>query len=121
MIIIGIDPHKTSHTAVAVDQREQPIGQLTVLAGPQASARLLAWAGRWPERRWAVESARGLGYHLAQQLVGPVSRSATSIPSWPPGCGCWTGAMDARPTRSTPARSRWSPCAPHPEPGRCGR
>jgi transposase len=70
MIIIGIDPHKHSHTAVAVDQREQPVGQRTVLAGPQATAGLLAWAGRWPERRWAVESARGLGYHLAQQLVG---------------------------------------------------
>jgi transposase len=70
MITIGIDPHKRSHTAVAVDQREQPVGQLTVLAGPQATARLLAWAEQWPERRWAVESARGLGYHLAQQLVG---------------------------------------------------
>ena len=69
MVSIGIDPHKTSHTAVAVDQREQPVGQRTVLAGPQATAGLLAWAGRWPERRWAVESARGLGYHLAQQLV----------------------------------------------------
>jgi hypothetical protein len=63
-------PHKHSHTAVAVDQCEQSIGQLTVLAGPQATARLLAWATQWPERRWAVESARGLGYHLAQQLVG---------------------------------------------------
>jgi transposase len=70
MIIIGIDPHKHTHTAVAVDQHEQPIGQLTILAGPQVTARLLAWAEQWPERRWAVESARGLGYHLAQQLVG---------------------------------------------------
>jgi hypothetical protein len=26
MIIIGIDPHKTSHVAVAVDQHEQPVG-----------------------------------------------------------------------------------------------
>ena len=69
MIIIGIDPHKHTYTAVAVDQREQPVGQRTVLAGPQATAGLLAWAGRWPQRRWAVESARGLGYHLAQQLV----------------------------------------------------
>jgi transposase len=59
MIIIGIDPHKTSHTAVAVDQHEQPVGQLTVLAGPRPAP------GCWPERRWAVESARGLGYHLA--------------------------------------------------------
>jgi hypothetical protein len=33
MIIVGIDPHKTSHTAVAVDQREQPVGQLTRACG----------------------------------------------------------------------------------------
>jgi transposase len=54
MIIIGIDPHQHSHTAVAVDQHWQPAGQLTILAGPQATAGLLAWAGRWPSAagRW---------------------------------------------------------------------
>ena len=114
MIIIGIDPHKTSHTAVAVDQREQPIGQLTVLAGPQASARLLAWAGHWPERRWAVESARGLGYHLAQQLVGAGEQVSDVHPKLATRVRLLDRAMDARPTRSTPARSRWSPCAPPP-------
>ncbi|HEX2400063.1 MAG TPA: IS110 family transposase, partial [Mycobacterium sp.] len=30
---------------------------------------LLDWAGRYPERRWAIESATGLGYLVAQQLV----------------------------------------------------
>jgi len=31
--------------------------------------RLLKWAIDFPERRWAVESANGLGFLLAQQLV----------------------------------------------------
>ena len=30
---------------------------------------LLSWAAQWPERRWGVEGARGLGQLLAQQLV----------------------------------------------------
>ena len=32
--------------------------------------RLMSWAVQWPERTWAVEGAGGLGYLLAQQLVG---------------------------------------------------
>ena len=30
---------------------------------------LLEWAALFPQRRWAIESAGGLGYLLAQQLV----------------------------------------------------
>jgi transposase len=69
MIVIGIDPHKHSHTAVAIDEREQVLAQLTVVAGPSCALRLLEWAATWPTRRWAIEGARGLGYHLAQQLA----------------------------------------------------
>jgi transposase len=69
VIVIGIDPHKHSHTAVAINTLEQPIGALSLLAGSDAAGGLLVWAARWPERRWAIEGARGLGYHLAQQLA----------------------------------------------------
>ena len=30
MVIIGIDPHKATHTAVAIDGDEQPIARLQV-------------------------------------------------------------------------------------------
>ena len=30
---------------------------------------MLTWAGRWPERRWAIENAEGLGRHLASWLL----------------------------------------------------
>lgn len=68
-VMIGVDPHKGSHTAVAVGADEQPLGRLRVRACPDQAARLVAWAQAWPERTWAVEGARGLGHLLAQQLV----------------------------------------------------
>ena len=70
MVLIGVDPHKATHTAVAVDRSEVPIARLTVTADRRQVQRLLAWAeplGK--ERRWAVESANGLGRLLSQQLV----------------------------------------------------
>lgn len=69
-VTIGIDPHKGSHTAVALDDHEVALGQLRVRSGPDQLARLMAWAGAWPVRTWAVENASGLGYLLSQQLVG---------------------------------------------------
>ena len=68
-VIIGIDPHKSSHTAVAIDTTEQVLDQLRLVAGRRQLDQLLAFADRWPDRRWAVESAAGLGRLLAQQLV----------------------------------------------------
>ena len=70
MVVIGVDPHKRTHTATAV----QP-GSNRVLATVQIEAslagyrRLLRWARAFESRRWAVENARGLGRHLAQWLV----------------------------------------------------
>lgn len=69
-VIIGIDPHKATHTAVAIDGDEQPIARLQVVADRVQTPRLLAWAEPLGcERMWAIESARGLGKLLAQQLL----------------------------------------------------
>jgi transposase len=73
-VMIGVDPHKGSHTAVAVDATEQALGECKVRSGPAQLDRLLSWAQRFPERSWAVENATGLGYLLAQQLVGAGER-----------------------------------------------
>jgi transposase len=69
---IGIDPHKATHTAVAIDESETVLGELTVTADRDQIVRLLEWAGNVDAdsaRVWAVESAGGLGYLLSQQLV----------------------------------------------------
>jgi transposase len=70
VVTIGIDPHKGSHTAVALDEHEKVLGQLRVRSGHDQLARLCEWAKAWPVRTWAVENASGLGYLLSQQLVG---------------------------------------------------
>ena len=69
VVMIGIDPHKGSHTAAAIDGAEVGLGQVRVWAGDEQLERLLGWAAAWPERTWAIENAGGLGYLLAQQLI----------------------------------------------------
>jgi len=73
-VMIGIDPHKASHTAVAISAAEEPLGELRVRACVAQAERLLAWAQAWPERTWAVEGAGGTGHLLAQQLVAAGER-----------------------------------------------
>ena len=67
--IIGIDPHKRSHTAVVLDDREEIISQIRIEATVRQVDQLLAWAPPDPDRVWAVENSRGMGRLLAQQLV----------------------------------------------------
>jgi transposase len=69
-VIIGVDPHKASHTAVAIGDDEDELATVRVRATRSQVARLLAWAEPFEKRKWAIESAGGLGYLLAQQLVG---------------------------------------------------
>jgi transposase len=68
-VIIGVDPHKGSHTAVAIGGDEGRLAEVKVRATRRQVDQLLAWAARFGERIWAIESAGGLGYLLAQQLV----------------------------------------------------
>ena len=73
-VMIGVDPHKASHTAVVISAAEEPLGELRVRACVAQAERLLAWAAAWPQRTWAVEGAGGTGHLLAQQLVSAGER-----------------------------------------------
>ena len=73
-VMIGVDPHKGSHTAVVIDQAEMALGEVRVRASASQVRQLLAWAAAWPDRTWAVEGAGGLGHLLAQQLVAAGER-----------------------------------------------
>ncbi len=68
-VMIGVDPHKGSHTAVVISPAEELLGEVRVRACAAQAQKLAAWAAGWPERTWAVEGAGGLGHLLAQQLV----------------------------------------------------
>jgi transposase len=69
VVMIGIDPHKASHTATAIDANEKVLAKIRVKASVDQSEQLLEWAMAWPERTWAIENATGLGLLLAQQLL----------------------------------------------------
>lgn len=68
-VMIGIDPHKASHAACAIDDNERELARLQVRAGRRQLEKLLCWARPFGARTWAIESAAGLGYLLGQQLV----------------------------------------------------
>jgi transposase len=71
MVVIGIDPHKSSHTAVAVDQTGRRLAQQTVPATPDGLLRLRTWAsGLHSQPRWAVEDGRGIAGRLVRTLIG---------------------------------------------------
>ena len=69
MTMIGIDPHKATHTAVAVDDNEGVVDEFQLRASAVQADRLREWADSFEKREWAIESANGLGYLVAQQLV----------------------------------------------------
>lgn len=69
MFIIGIDPHKGSHTAAVLDDQAALVGELRVVADRRQRDHLLRFAAPFEPRTWAIEAAGGLGALLAQQLV----------------------------------------------------
>ena len=69
MVILGTDAHKRSHTVVACDEVGTEIGTFTVSATPQGHLRLVKWAARYTERRWAIEDCRALSRRLEADLL----------------------------------------------------
>jgi hypothetical protein len=104
-VMIGVDPHKASHTAVAISAAEEPLGELRVRACAGQAGRLLAWAAAWPQRTWAVEGAGGLG-HLpaASSCRRPVSGCWMCRPSSARGSGCWPPVTRIRTIPTMPGR-----------------
>src|SRR5216683_2622916 len=68
MIVIGVDVHKQSVTAVAVDEAGRMLDERTV---PVGSNELIGWAAGLDARRlWALEDCRLLTRWLERQLLG---------------------------------------------------
>jgi transposase len=59
-VMIGIDPHTASHTAVAIGRDEDQIGSVKVRAMLRQVDQLLSWAEPFEKRTWAIESVGGL-------------------------------------------------------------
>jgi transposase len=80
MIVIGIDPHKSSITASAIDPSGTQLAVRRFVVNAGTARQLLGWAAQWPERRFAIEGANGLGRGTAQILVAR-GESVVDVPS----------------------------------------
>jgi transposase len=69
VFVIGVDPHKGSHTAAVLNTTEEVIAEYGLDADPKQLGRLLEWAAPFVPRGWALEGASGTGALLAPQLV----------------------------------------------------
>jgi transposase len=70
MMVIGIDAHKRSHTAVTVDDRGRQLSTKTVGTTTQGHLRLLKWATALDgERLWAIEDCRHMTRRLERDLI----------------------------------------------------
>lgn len=81
MVVIGIDAHKATHTAVAVDGNGAELATKTVRADSGGHLELLRWAeGFGPERRFAAEDCR----HLTRNLERDLLRAGEALVRVPP-------------------------------------
>src|SRR5918995_6529938 len=61
-VLIGVDPHKASVAVAAVEEATSEFLERASFPQDRSGLRSLQrWAKRFPERRWAVENAGGLG------------------------------------------------------------
>ena len=93
MMLIGIDPHKSTHTATAIaPDTNHEAASIRIDATLREYRRMLTWARQWPQRRWAVENAEGLGRHLTLLARGEdvvdvpttATTRAATFPRWRP-------------------------------------
>jgi transposase len=80
MIVIGIDPHKRTHTAVAADGNGRKVAERTVAATSDGHLELVRWAARFADRRFALEDVR----HLSRRLSTDLLRAGETVVRVPP-------------------------------------
>ena len=112
-VIVGVDPHKRSVTLEVVDVDGTVAATGRFGTGNRDYRAMLAYVRRqWPDHRWAVEGAQGVGRPLAQRLLAD-GETVVDVPAkLSARVRCSTPATPARLTRSTRTRSRWRRCAP---------
>lgn len=71
MVVIGVDPHKRTHTLVAVDAGGRELGEKTVEATTAGHLAALRWAhtGYGRDVVWAVEDSRAMTARLERDLL----------------------------------------------------
>lgn len=82
MVIVGIDAHKRTHTAVAIDAAGRKLGEMTTTkTTTEANLELVRWADAFgTDRRFAVEDCR----HLSRRLEADLLAAGEQIVRVPP-------------------------------------
>ena len=98
MIVIGIDSHKRTHTAVAADGTGRKLAERTVAATSTGHLELVRWAARFPDRRWAIEDCR----HLSRRLSTDLLRAGEAVVRVPPKLMAGARRSSREPGKSDP-------------------
>jgi transposase len=70
MVTIGVDPHKQTHTGVAVDRLGVSVAQRQVAARREGFGQLLEWGRKLDsERVWVIEDVRHVSGSLERFLI----------------------------------------------------
>ncbi len=81
-VLIEVDPHKASVAIAVVDEAMGELVERASFLQNRAGLRALErWAKRFPERRWAVVNAGGLGVGY---LAGRLAAAGESVVDVPP-------------------------------------
>lgn len=113
MITIGIDPHKRTHTAVAVNDVGQQLDEITFPADEEGQQSFLAWAHGLEgegQLRFALEDCRHVNGRLERFLLAADEGVLRVPPKLMAGARDSAARVASR-TRSTPSRSPGRRCA----------
>jgi transposase len=79
-VMIGVDPHKRSNTALVLDRNENVLATQRFTNDRDGHRELKQFARAWKDRTWAIEGARGVGLGLAQRLAAE-GESVVNVPA----------------------------------------
>ena len=98
MIVIGVNSHQRTHMAVAAGEAGRGVAEKTVAATRAGHLELVRWAGRFPERRVALEDRR----HLSRGLSRDLLRAGEPVVRVPPGLMAGARRSSREPGKSDP-------------------
>jgi transposase len=98
MIVIGVDSHKHTHTAVATEETGRKLAEKTVAATSAGHLELVRWATRFADRRFALEDCR----HLSRRLSTDLLRAGETVVRVPPKLMAGARRSSREPGKSDP-------------------
>jgi transposase len=98
MIVIGVDSHKRTHTAVAADATGRKVAEKTVAATSAGHLELVRWAARFIGHSWALEDCR----HLSRRLSNDLLRAGEAVVRVPPKLMAGARRSSREPGKSDP-------------------